>query len=273
MAIHEIRDRALMLSVGNAYLCEGTFLKKIGNTVAIMAAKLKDDIDALKNLFPGKFVSNVNTDEILEQIEDTAKRLKEPDRAASEECKIGAIGNQLEAQVKSLEQAIAAIRMQVEGGAPQYTRKDALLRLFGSLGILIGPFRNIGQLLLKVCLCLVVILLLLFGYWFFTMQKEGDLLQGIAQDESFIRSQQAILSTLENEARQLRPRVDAMMAKGLNRQEKVELIELTDRMHSISEKRQEIEADINTREKKILEDRKKIEELQRKSFVKRLLRR
>ncbi|MFC1581210.1 hypothetical protein ACFL4N_09935, partial [Thermodesulfobacteriota bacterium] len=71
----EIRNGAHLLSLGNAYLCEEYFLKKIGSSMHSQIDGLKGDIHALKDRFPGKFVDEIDTEAVLEEINEISMRL------------------------------------------------------------------------------------------------------------------------------------------------------------------------------------------------------
>ncbi|MFC1825454.1 hypothetical protein ACFL9T_22300 [Thermodesulfobacteriota bacterium] len=271
-ALIEIRDRVLLLVVGNAYLCEDPFLKKFGDSIDLMADKLKEDIETLKKSFPGKFVSEVDTNEILKGIQKTAQRLKEPDEKLNQECTVGALGRELETQLKSLNQAVEDIKKQVEGLSRPYRKTDAFIRVFSGLKDVLRPITNAGPLLLKIFLGLLVVVALTFGYLFFTMEKEGSLSQEIAQSEGYINSRQDELSRLQREANELKSTIDAMRDKQLTRQQKVELMELGSKLSMINNERQQIEDAVRTHEAKIADTRKKIEEIRMKSFIKRVFR-
>ena len=271
-ALTEIRDRVLLLVVGNAYLCEEFFLKKFGDSIDLMADKLKEDIEELKRSYPGKFVSEVDTNEILQGIQKTAQKLKDPDEKLNQECTVGELGKELETQLKSLNQAVGAIQKQVEGMARPYRKTDAIFGVFSSLKEVLRPVRVAGPLFLKIFLCLVAVAVLGFGYLFFTMEKEGSLLEEISQSEAYINSKQGDISKLSSSADELRRKIDEMRDRELTRQQKVEVMELSDKLHTLNNEKQQVESTIRIHEAQITEKRKKIEEIEKKPFFKRLFR-
>jgi hypothetical protein len=115
-AIHEIRDRALMLSLGNEYLCKEVFLKKIGQAIALNVKELANDISLLKRELPERFGGDVQTDRILKGIYNTARRLQEPDEEVHQKCSIGVLGRELEGNINSLARVIKPMGQQVQEG-------------------------------------------------------------------------------------------------------------------------------------------------------------
>lgn len=273
-SLSEIRDNALILSLGNAYLCEDQFLIKIGSIIDLNVKKLSDEISSLKKKFPGKFTKEVDTDEILEGIYSTAQNLQNPDKELNERCTVGELGRDLEAKIKSLTNAIDTIRDQVEGGGLTYTKKDSVLNVFGgfnNIGTLIGDTLKVG---LKILICVIVLAILAVSYLFLTMEKEKDFLKDITMSEAYIRSQRATLSKLDQDREQISQKlksIEEKEKKNLFRQDKIEIMDLEMEIHKIGEERRMVEVEISIHEEKIMDNQEKIEELKNKSFIKRLL--
>jgi len=75
-ALHDIRDKAILLSLGKAFLCEEVFLMKIGHSIDESLEHLREDILSLKMRFVGKFVEEVDTDSILDDLHSQASFLQ-----------------------------------------------------------------------------------------------------------------------------------------------------------------------------------------------------
>ena len=275
-ALKEIRDSVLILSLGNAYLCEEPFLKKIGNTIDVNLEKLKSDISSLKKRFPGKFADEVDTDEIIKKIQDTAKSLQEPDKEIDEKCTMGELGQELETSVNTLADAIKKIKVQVEGDALTYTKKDSALQAVGGLkeiGISVG---GAFTYLFKILICLIILSVLVFSYLFITVEKEGGFLKEIAESEALIQSKKEILSKLDEEKNQISQEIEQIKMKEkkkeLNRQDKIDIMDLEMKSDKVDEEIHKVGGEVDLHEKKIMGNREKIEEIKKKSFVERLLR-
>jgi hypothetical protein len=122
--LNEIRDRALMLSLGNEYLCKDIFLKKMGVSIALNVKELARDISSLKSNSPGKPANVVEADQILKSIYRTARRLQEPDDEISKKCSVGVLGRELEASVNSLARALKAMMHETGEQEPVYTEPE-----------------------------------------------------------------------------------------------------------------------------------------------------
>jgi hypothetical protein len=122
--INEIRERALMLSLGNEYLCKDIFLKKMGVSIALNVKELASDISSLKSNSPGKSGNVVEADQILKGMYRTARRLQEPDDEISKKCSVGVLGRELEASVNSLARVLKAMRHETGEEEPVYPEPE-----------------------------------------------------------------------------------------------------------------------------------------------------
>ena len=258
-----------MLSLANAYFCEEPFLKKIGRAIDSNVEKLKGDIYSLKKSFPGKFVDEIDTDEIIKEIHRTAQSLQNPDQDINERCTVGSLGRELEDHIKSLSNAVNAIRIQVEGGGVTYTKKDSVLGIFVNIKDSLGASFFLG---LKILLCLLVVSFLSFLYLFVTMETEEDLLREIGKSEAVIRSQQEIISQLDLKNKEFSQRIKSLEKGDPSRQERIEIMDLELQIQKILDERLKVQAEIEIHDKKILESRGKIEKIKKTPLFKRLLR-
>lgn len=272
-SIHGIRDMALMLSLGNAYLCDAVFLKKIGLTIDSHLKELKSDISSLKRQYPGKFVKEVEADQVLEGIQMTAQRLQEPDTHITKRCGTGELGIELEANVDALIDTVDALRMQVQGELEGYGKKDAILAQLGHV-------KSIGRLIVvlftlafKVIGVLVLIGAMVFSYLYFTMESEEAFLKEMNQSKSSVETQMKLIASLEAERTQMSEKLDSIPEGELSREQKLEVINLSMQAHRLDERVHRAEVQIDVHKKKIKELEKSVAEIRDKTFLQRLLRR
>lgn len=268
-ALNDIRDHVYLISVGGAYLCEEPFLVKIGIFIDSRLDEVKENIASLKKQFPGKFASEVNTDDIIETLRDQSRRLREPDKKTYEKCTVGELGRELEETVKTLTRAIKTIRGQVEGATPAYTKTDSALSLFRRLG-------SVGSLVPLMVKCVVPLLIaaaFAFAFLFATMEKEGTFLEEIARGEEVIRLQQKKLSELALEKESLSSEIEGIRSTDMSRQDKITVLELSVKAQDLDKKIGNLREDIRSHETRIQAGRRRIEEMNTKPFLKRLLRR
>ena len=216
-AISAIRDKALLLVMANEYLCEEVFLTKMGKDIEKNISRLRDDISSLKKEYPGKFTVEIKTDDILDNMNNTAQSLIKPGGDVKDNCHSGKLGRELESSVKSIAEAVNQIRMQVTGSQVTYTKKDSMINMFDGLK---GIGRSLGTTLglaVKVLLCLIIIAMLAFGYLYFTMEKESTLLKNIATSQDNIKEKQDTLSRLESKMEEVSKEIEAIENEAMAR--------------------------------------------------------
>ena len=274
-ALHDIRDIALMLSVGNVYLCEEPFLKKIGHAVDRVLEDLHGEILSLKKKFPGQFAQDIDTDAILEDLHAKAERLQNADAAINTKCGGGQLGKELEEMVSTLTAAVKEVTFKIEGKLPGSARRYSLLSLFNpfkALGRLVSTF---SSLVVKLVLFIIILAIGPFAYLFISMENEGTIQKAIDQSEAYIQKERQNIVSLEEERAPIAKQIEALRLREdkLNRQEKIDIMELSVKVHALDQKRQAIEVEIASHEHKIAKNLEKIEEVKKKSFLQRLLRR
>jgi hypothetical protein len=271
-SIHGIRDMALMLSIGNAYLCDAVFLRKIGLAIDTRLKEVKSDISTLKKQYPGQFENEVEADQVLESIQRTARHLQEPDKDITKKCSAGDLGRELEASVDVLVETVNAIRIQVEGELEGYTKKEAILAQVGrvkSVGHLIAV---LVRLAFKVVGVLILVGAMVFSYLYFTMESDEALLMELDQSKSRVESQMKLIARLEGERAQVAAKLDSIPGGELDREGKVEVMELSMQVHKLDERLHSAEVQIDLHRRKIKDTEKRIAEVKNKTFLQRLLR-
>jgi hypothetical protein len=274
-ALHEIRDIALMLSVGNIYLCEEPFLKKIGHAVDQVLEELHGEILTLKKRFPGQFAQDIDTDAILEDLHAKAERLQNADAAINTKCGGGQLGREFEEMVDTLTAAVKEVTFKVEGKLPGSARRYSLLSLFNpfkALGRLVSTF---SSLVVKLAIFIIILAIGPFAYLFVSMEKEGTIQKAIDRSRTYIQTQRQAIVSLEQDRAEIAKQIEAMRLREeeLNRQEKIDIMELNVKVHALDQKRHAIEVEIASHEDKIAKNRERMEEVKKKTFLQRLLRR
>ncbi|MFC1867027.1 hypothetical protein ACFL0H_02720 [Thermodesulfobacteriota bacterium] len=273
MALGAIRKKALLLSIANEYFCENQYLIKMGNDIDKNIEKLKEDISSLKNEFPGKFKSEIETDPILEKIRGTAHTMLKPGKDVKESCSSGELGRKLESDVKSIANAIDLIRVQVYGSASGYTRKDSVSGLFGRFSGIGQSMGNAVILGVKLLCGLIVIAILAFLFFFITMEKEGGLLKDIAGSRDYIQTQKELVTQLNLKKEEISKEIKSLEKGDMVRGEKIVILDLEADIHKINQDLHKAEAEVAAHEKNITDNQERIEDLKKVPFMKRLLRR
>jgi cell division protein FtsB len=268
-ALHDIRDKAILLSLGKAFLCEEVFLVKIGHAIDESLEHLREDILSLKMRFVGKFVEDVDTDSILDDLHSQANFLQNPDRRVTDKCTVGTLGAELEETVGVLTQAIRTIKGKVEGEVEEYTKKEAVVKGAKTAGSLVS---SVVSLVIKLVVLLFLLALGPAIYLGVTMEREGSLQKQIAESKAYIQSQRAQIESLRKERDELSGRIESSQGDNLSRQQKLEIMDLNVKVHGLDQRVHKAEAESTEHERLIKLSQQKIEEIKAKPFLQRYLR-
>ncbi len=268
-ALHDIRDKAILLSLGKAFLCEERFLIKIGHSIDESLENLREDILSLKMRFVGKFVEDVDTDSVLEELRSQATFLQSPTRRVTDKCTVGSLGAELEQTVGVLTQAVKTIRGKVEGEVEEYTKKEAVVKGAKTAGSLVS---SVVSLVIKLVFLLFLLALGPAIYLGVTMEREGPLQKQIAESKATIQSQRTQIASLRKERDGLAGKIESSQGDNLSRQQKLELMDLNVKVHGLDQRVHKAEAEITEQERMIKANQQKIEEVKRKPFLQRFLR-
>jgi len=268
-SLHDIRDKAVLLSLGKAFLCEEVFLMKIGQALDESLEHLREDILSLKMRFVGKFVEDVDTDSILDELHGQAQLLQTPDKRVTDKCTVGTLGAELEETVQTLTEAIKTVKAKVEGEVEEYTKKDAVVKGAKTAGSLVSSLVSVA---IKTVVVLVLLALGPAIYLGVTMDREGSLQKQIAESKAYIQSQRAQIASLRKERDELAASAESSQGDNLTRQQKLEIMELNVKVHGLDQKVHKSEAEITEHERMIKLSQQKIEAIKSKPFLQRFLR-
>jgi hypothetical protein len=268
-SLGRIRDNALLLSLGNAYLCEEPFLIKIGRSIEAHLEGLREDISSLKSKFPGKFTNEVDTDEIIEEIHSTAQSLIEPDEELNERCTVGELGRDLETIITTLSDAIKVIRAQIDGSGATYSKKDSVLKLAGGFQGLWSFMRTTAIVSLKILIGLILIAIVPCAYLLLTMETEGSFLKELVKSQTQIQVHEDIVSQIDQKKEELSQKIKSLEKGTPSRQDKVEIMDLEIEIHKIDDDREKSEYEINSHKEKAADYQRRIKELKETPFTQR----
>jgi hypothetical protein len=272
-ALHDIRDRTLVLSLGNAFLCEEVFLKKAGSAIESRLEDLKQEIQSLKMKFPGKLIDEFTPDSMVEDLHAHAQRLQNPNKGLTDKCTIGVLGRELEETLDVLTAAVRKIKKRVEGETPAYTAKDSVL---GVLDKAKTPASMATRFISRAVKTVFVLLLLSLGpltYLGLTMDREGALLKEIEESDAFIRTQREVIASSEREKEVLSQKIQSMQADDAPREMKLEIMEMNVKIHSLDQAINGAEVEIAEHDSRIKDRKQRVQEIRGKSFLDRFFRR
>jgi hypothetical protein len=265
-----IRDKALLIGLGSAYLCEPPFLARYGAEVERALSFLERDIRGLKGRFPGRSRQEADTDRILDGLRDLAVRMREADPALRKECAAGQLGTALEGQLKALSDAVQEVRRQVDGEPARYSGTEAVTGTFRRAAhAVLGGFGVLGKAVGVVLLALIVA----FGYLFVTMERETGLEKEIAAHRRQIQVLKEDLSRLEQESiGPLELRIRQLEREGSGRADKLRKLELSVELGKLEQRAASLRGEIKQHRMGIQAAEASLESLKRKGFFARLLR-
>ena len=272
-ALSALKDNVLLLTMANDHLGDEKFLIKIGNNISQAVEFLNRDISSLKKEYPGKFMNDVDTDSILQKIDNAAQRMLRPDKETMENHSSGTLGREMESYVISIKKAINLIRSKVQGtdfdkaGKKGYGR-DILMPIK-------GMFHYAGNVIIfsvKILACIMVLAASIFSYLFFTMEKETPFLNEIQASQALIQQKKQLIPDLEHQRQDLNDKRNKMKIDSLmTRDEKVAALDVEMKIKKIDTTLNQIAIEITVHEKKITDNQEKLDALRKKSFIQRLL--
>jgi hypothetical protein len=268
-SFRKIRDKALLISVGGAYLCEPPFLARYGREVEHALSDLERDIRNLRERFPGRSSQEVDTEKILGEIRGLAERMKEADPTLRKRCAT-LVGSALETHLKRLSETTHEVQRQVEGAPDRYSGTEAVAGTFLRAGqAVLGGFGVLGKIAAVVLLAMAVT----FGYLFFTMEREGSLEKEIATHIRQIQVLEEEVTGLEEE--QIAPlerRIRELEREGAGRSSKVRKLELMVELGELERRAATLRGEIKQHQIAVQEAEASLESLKQKGFFERLVR-
>ena len=272
-AIKAIQNIAIMLTGATEAVCEGRILKRFSGEIEANLERLETDIASLNKKFPGKFPETLKPDSSLSKIRDIAIILGEDNADIEAKCRKGDLGNELTTRVVELKGIVKDIWNTLSGKVSGYTFTDRVAdygrRVRSSLSYLSPLVSNIGRIILAV----ILMAIFSFVYLFLTMESEDVLLKSIKNDRAFKEKQKDTLGRQRKEYEEIREKIKSFEKKKIGREGRSQLLNLSMEERKIKDLIDKTMLSIETREKEIAEKRKKIEEIRKKSFFQKLLRR
>ena len=171
----------------------------------------------------------------------------------------------------SLAAAIHVLNEKIAGKPVSYTKTESALGMVGRLKVVPGAAATVSKFAVKILALFLVICLIPLAYLFFTMDSEKDLSEKILKDRAFLSSKQADLSRVNEEIEAIREEIKRIKKiRDRSSQEKIGLMDLNLKFYNLAEEQEKTENAIRSRERALEENRRKLEEMQQKTFTERL---
>ena len=271
--IKAIHDIAIILTGADEFVCERRMLKRFSRNIEENLEKLENNIALLKKKFPGKFPETLEPDTSLSKIRDLAITLKGDNADIEAKCRSGELGNELILRATELKAVTKDILDALRGKISRYTIIDKLAGYGGrikSFLLRISPLvSNTG----RIVLAAILVIIFSFVYLSYTMESEDVVLKSIKNDLSYIEKQRDILEKQRQEYNKISEKMKSFNQAEMSREDKIEWLNLSIKERKSRVLIEQIMLSIEMREKKIAEKNKKVEEIRKKSFFQKLLRR
>jgi len=274
-ALEELKNNTLLLTIANEHLTDEIFLTKIGNNISRSVEVLERDISALKKEYPGKFVNDVDTDSILERIDNAAQRMLKPGKEVKDNHASGALGREMESYLSSIRKAVDEIRIKVQGTNAATAGKGPMINIVNPFEAI---FQSVGSILLfffKILACIIVLAGVVFAYLYFTMEKDTVYLNEIRISSSIIKEKEDTVIKLEKEMQNLQEKRKDMKSDSneMTRVEKVAALDIEMKIKETNDNLNQLAAEISVQERKLSDNQEKLDEFHRKSLIEKLLKR
>ena len=272
-AIKDIHNIGIMLSGASEYVCEKEVLERFSRYLQAYHKRLESDITSLKKEYPGKFPETPELDNSLSRITDISAALEQDKKAIETKCRAGSFGHELNTQVAELKSGVRDIWETVTGKVTEYSITD---RLSGGGETVTSALYNIspfGPIPRKIIVAVLAIAAVVFGYLFFTMESEDELVKGIKSDLAHLETERQALTVKQKEYEDIQAQIKALDKAGLNRKDKIKLLSLTVEEGKLRESIEKTTVAVEKWERELEDKNKKLEELRKKPFLQKLLKR
>jgi hypothetical protein len=272
-AVKDIHNIGIMLSGASEYVCEEGVLKRFSRYLQAYHKRLESDITSLKKKYPGKFPETPELNSSLARIRDISSVLGQDKKGVETKCRAGNFGHELNTQVAELKSGVQEVWETVSGKVSGYSITDRLAGPGGTVTSALynlSPFAPIPR---KIIIAVLTVAAIAFGYLFFTMESEDALVQGIKDDLAYLETERQALEVKKQEFRDIQAKIKVLEKKNLNRKEKIKLLSLTVEEGKLSEFIEKTTVAVEKRGRELEEKNKSLEELRKKPFLQKLLKR
>lgn len=271
--IRPIQDIAIILTGAGEFVCEKRMLKRFSVELESNLVKLENSITVAKEKFVGKLDGIQKLNGPFLEIRDINRKLKSNDTDLVDKCLSGNIGGKLAETVSELKNIVNNMEKSLQGKNNKYTITDRVIHNSIILKSFVLTLAPLIYKILKIILATAIFAIGLFVFLFFTMESKSDLIEGIKIDRVYLKGKLTELEGQKNEWKIITDKIESVKKKLSTRQDKIKVIDLTVKKRKIQESMEKTLLSIETKEKKLSEKRKKLKEINEKSFFQRLFRR
>ena len=271
--IRPIQDIAILLTGAREFVCEKRMLRSFSVELESNLVKLENSITAAKKKFAEKPNEIQKLDSRFSEIRDINRKLKSNDTDLVDKCLSGNIGSKLADIVSELKNMVNTMEKSLQVKNQKYTITDWAVQHSIGLKSFIANLAPLIYKIVKIILAAAIFVIALSVFLFFTMESKNDLIDDIKIDRVYLKGKLTELEGQRNEWKKITDKIESIKKKLSTRQDKIEVLDLTVKKGKIQESMEKTLLSIESREKKLLEERRKLKEINEKSFFQRLFRR
>ena len=270
----QIKDYAVLMEMAGSYLCEDEILSKFADGIEENLESLKDYVYRVRRKFIGKPIHEIDIIRPYNGIKELAASLRRLDETTKERFKEGRLGAAMMQATREMATALEELVDRVQGKTDRYRKRDLLLQVYYKIKLFGHSVITTYKVLTKLTLTVIAAGLIAFAILLATMDTEKDILVQVGNTKTAIEKKQDVLEKISKLISETLQQVQALEQKRaeLGREDKIKLIKFKLREHTLKQKKEKIQIEIQ-REKKILDkELKRLEEIRNSSFFERLLR-
>lgn len=271
--IRPIQDIAIILTGTAEFVCEKRMLKRFSVELEANLVKLENSITVAEKIFVGKLNQIQKLNNCFSKIKDVNRKLRSNDTDLADKCLSGNIGGKLAETVSELKNIVNNMEKSLQGKNNKYTITDRVIQNSIILKSFVLTLAPLIYKILKIISATAIFAIGLFVFLFFTMESKSDLIESIKIDRVYLKGKLTELEGQRNEWKIITDKIESIKKKLSTRQDKIEVLDLTVKKRKIQESMEKTLLSIETKEKKLSEKRKKLKEINEKSFFQRLFRR
>lgn len=271
--IKPVQDIAIMLSGASEFLCEKRMLKRLSAELEASLYELESITGAARQNSVIKTTETKNLDNIFSNIRDLSGILKSNNADLEEMCASGDLGKNLTASVSEFKNIINNMEKALLKKNLDFTAFDRIIHHSSCIKSFFGFLFLLFHKTLKIIFAGAILAICLFAFLFFTMESKDTLIKDIKIGRANLEGQMAELEQLRSKYRKIADKIESVKENASTRHDKIVLLELITEKREIQGTMDKTLLSIKIEENKISEKNKKLEEINGKSFLHRLLRR
>jgi ABC-type multidrug transport system fused ATPase/permease subunit len=273
-AIQAIQDIAVMLTGASEYVCEERMLRRYPSDIETSLDSLDTYVSHLKSSFPGKVPEAFKPDSLLARIREIASSMRGNDAATQAKCQSGELGDELFMRLKELKAVVGDIQDTLGGKVlSHYSFADRIGEQVVRFKSVFSGLSLLTSYVGKITAGLIIALIISFVYLYATMESEDALIKNINNVLTSIETHTDTLATHMKEYEQITRNINALKKKKLTRDEKIQLLDLSTKSKKVKDRIEKSTLVIEKKEKELADKKKKLEELRKKGFLQKLLKR